>query len=276
MKSLRKPFFMFCGLVLLASLLHAEDVTTTDGQVFSNTTIRRSGSMIMIKILLPGSTSMMEMGLPIARIAKIGFAEPPELAKAKDAASKGNAQEVLNLTGASMTAQANFKDVPGSWWFSLAQLRLLALASLGKDVETANLAREIGATKAPGSETLARGGTLFAALASSDTEAISVGAKGLPRIGGDTGSALAQLALGRALYIKRDYAAALRAFLTIKIFYPSLALLQPPSLLGVANSYVGLEDPKRALQTFQDIVSLWPDSPQATEAKKRADILSHS
>ncbi len=276
MKNLKNPFLMLSGMLLMAALLHAEDVTTTDGQVFSNTTLRRSGSMIMIKVLLPGSTSMMEMGLPIARIAKIGFAEPPELAKAKEAASKGNAQEVLKLTATSISAQADFKDVPGSWWFPMAQLRLLALASLGKDLETANLAREIGATKAPGSDTLSRGGTLFAALASSDTEAVSVGAKGLPRIGGDLGSALAQLALGRALYLKRDYQGALRAFLTIKIFYPSVALLQPPALMGSATSYVGLEDPKRALQAFTEVVSLWPDSPQAAEAKKRADILSHS
>lgn len=277
MKSFFSPLlFILAGIALNLTTLEAEDVTTTDGQVYLNTTIRRSGSLVMIKVPVQGSSSMVEMGLPIARIAKVNFPEPPELAKTKDAASKGNALEVIKLTTAYVTDQAAYKDIQGSWWFAMAQLRLMALASTAKDAETANLAREIGAVKNPGADSLARAGTLFASLVSSDTEAVIVGAKALPRIGGDQGSALAQLALGRALAIKRNYADSLRAFLVIKIFYPSVALLQPPALLGAANAYVGLADPKRAIQTFNEIVESWPDAPQVPEAKKRSEILSHS
>lgn len=270
------PLLTLCMIALAGATLHAEDVTTTDGKVYPNTTLRRSGSLVMLKVALEGSTSMIEMGLPIARIAKVSFPEPPELAKALAAASKGNAQEVINLTSSYISNQTAFKDLPGSWWPAMAQVRLLALASAGKDAETANLAREIGAAKTPIAESLARGGTLFASLVSSDLEAVITGAKSLPAIGGDQGSALAQLALGRALALKKDYAGALRAFLTVKIFYPSVNLLQPAAMLGAANSYVGLADPKRAMQTFNAIVENWPDSPQVPEAKKRAAILSHS
>jgi TolA-binding protein len=81
--------------------------------------------------------------------------------------------------------------------------------------------------------------------------------------------------LGKALLQKKDFPAALRAFLTIKVFYPSLGLLQPPVLAGAAEAYQGLKDEKRAAQSYDDIVKNWPDSPQAPAAKKKTEILSH-
>jgi len=259
----------------LAAIASAEEITTTDGQVYNSSTIRRSRDMIMVKVSMEGGTSAVEMGLPLARIAKVNFAEPPELAKAIAAASKGNATEVLSLTDDYVSKQGDLKDVPGSWWLEMARLRLLALASTGKDNECADLARQIGAIKSPSAESLSKAGTLFSPLATSDLNAVALEAKALPRLGGDQGSPLAQLALGKALLQKKDYPAALRAFLTIKVFYPSVTLLQPSALAGVADAYMGLKDEKRAAQSYTDIVSGWPDSPQAPMAKKKTEILAH-
>jgi hypothetical protein len=265
---------VLCGVFVLASGgLLAEDITTTDGQVYPNASMRRAGAMVMIKVSIPGGTSMVEMGLQPARIAKINFKEPPELAKALAAAAKANANEVLNLTGAYVVKEGDYKDLPGSWWPEMARLRLLALAAVSKDTECAELARQIGALQIPWAEALSRGGALFAPLSSSDTEAVVVGAKSLPRLGGDQGSALAQLALARALLLKKDYTGAIRAFLTVKVFYPSVALLQPSALMGSSTTYVALKDEKRAVQSLNEIVTDWPDSPQATEAKKKSEAL---
>jgi len=260
---------------LAASCLRAEDITTTGGLTYTNSTVRRVGDKIMIKVTMEGTTSSVETALPISQIAKVSYAEPPELAKAITDASKGNASSVLSLTADYVAKQGDLKDVPGSWWFEMARRRLLALASSGKDAECGDLARQIGAIKNPSAESLARGGTLFSPLSSGDVEAVLVGAKALPRLGGDQGSALAQLALGKACLKKKDFSAALRAFLTIKVFYPSAALLQPPALAGAAEAYVGLKDEKRAAQCYDDILRDWPDSPQAPLAKKKAEILAH-
>ena len=231
--------------------------------------------MIMIKVTMEGGTGVIEMGLPISRIAKVSFVEPPELAKAIAAASKGNAQEVLSLTGDYVPKQGDLKDVPGSWWPEMARLRLLALAASGKYSECADLARQIGALRSPSAESLSRAGALFSPLSSSDLAAVLVGAKALPRLGGDQGSALAQIVLGKALLQKKDFTGAIRAFLTVKVFYPSVGLLQAPALLGAAESYIGLKDEKRAAQCYNDILKDWPDSPQAPMAKKKEEILSH-
>jgi hypothetical protein len=255
-----------------ACILRAENVTLTDGQVYANTTLRKAGSNVMIQVVMPGGGSM-EMGLPLARIAKVSFAEPPELDKASDAASSGNATEVLALTEAFVAKQGDLKEIPGSWWPQMARLRLYALAASGKDADAAALAREIGAINNPASESLARGGALFGPLASGDTAAVVVGAKALPAIGGDAGSALAQLALGRALLAKKDFAGAIRAFLTIKVFYPSPAMLQPAALLGAVKAYEGLKDDKRTVSTLNEIVENYSASPQATEAKKMIEAL---
>ena len=260
---------------LAAVTLPAQDITTTDGQTYIKPTIRRSGEMIMIKMIMEGGTSAVEMGLPISRIAKVAFPEPPELAKAIAAAAKGNAAEVLTLTADFVAKQGDLKDVPGSWWPEMARLRLLSLAASGNDAECAELARQIGAVKNPAMESLSRAGTLFSPLKSSDLQAVLVGANALPRIGGDQGSALAQLVLGKALLQKKDFPAALRAFLTIKVFYPSLSMLQAPALAGAAEAYAGLKDEKRVAQSYDDIVKNWPDSPQAAMAKKKVEILSH-
>lgn len=271
----KMKFTLLPGIMVLgAGLLCAEEVTTTEGTVYPNTTLRRSGSTIMIRVTMPDTSGTVEMGLPIARIAKVAFPEPPELAKAITAASKGNAKEVLALTGDYVAKQGEFKDLPGSWWPEMAKIRLLALAASGQDTEAANLARELGSLNAPGTESLSRSGTLLAPLASGESEAVILGVKGLPKTGGDQGAALGQLALGRALLLKKDYPGAMRAFLTVKVFHPSLGLLQPAALMGASEAYLGLKDEKRAAQTFEEITTVWPDSPQAPEAKKRAEALT--
>lgn len=255
--------------------LRAQDLTTTDGQVYPNAALRRAGEMIMVKASVQGGTGVVEIGIPMARIAKVAFPEPPELAKAIAAAAKANATEVETLTGPFVESQADLKDLPGSWWPEMARLRLLALAALGKDSDCLDLARRIGTLKTSSADLLSRAGALFGPLVSSDVQAVIVGAKALPRIGGDQGSALAQLALGRALLIKKDYLGALRAFLTIKVFYPALALLQPPALYGASDAYIGMKDTKRAAQSLTELATDWPDSPLAAGAKKKAEGLSH-
>jgi tetratricopeptide (TPR) repeat protein len=229
----------------------------------------------MIKVTTDNG-GLIEVGLPISRITKIAFAEPPELAAAKAAAATGNANAVLSLTESYVSTQGDFKEVSGSWWLEMAKLRLFALAATGKDAETAPLASQIGSLSVDGNDMLLSGGTLFTPLSVGDTEAVLVGAKALPRIGSSQGAALAQLALGRALLVKKDYVGALRAFLTIKVFYPSLVLLQPEALYGAANAYVGLKDTKRALQTLQEIQKSFPETLQASEAKKLESDISKS
>ena len=83
----------------------------------------------MLKMPVPNGTGMMEMGLPLVRIAKVKFPEPPELAKATAVAAKGDAEQVLLLTEKYVSGQGEFKDIQGSWWFEMARLRLLALAA---------------------------------------------------------------------------------------------------------------------------------------------------
>jgi|GEM_PF-728226 len=256
------------------SSLPAQDLTTTDGQFYPKATLRRNGEMIMVKATVAGGTGNIEMGVPVAKIAKIAFPEPPELAKAITAASKASADEVLTLTGPYVEGQADCRDLPGSWWPEMARLRLLALVSVSKDAECAELARKIGTLKTPWSDSISRAGALFGPLASSDIQAVIVGSKGFTRVGGDQGSALVQVALGRALLSKKDWLGALRAFLTVRVFYPAVALLQPPALSGASDAYIGLKDAKRAARALADLAAEWPDSPLAAVAKKRAEGLS--
>lgn len=268
-------YVLLLALAWSCQSLHAVEIIKSDGQVYTSSSIRRSGAMVMIKITTPEG-GMIEMGIPATSITKVVLPEPPELTKALTAAASSSASEVITLTGDYVAKQAEFKDLPGSWWPEMARLRLLALAGTGKDADAATLAREVGAINTTDAGVLSRGGTLLANLQSGDNEAVVVGAKSLPRIGGGQGAALAQLALGRALLAKKDYQGALRAFLTIKVFYPSAALIQPAARIGAGQAYIGLKDEKRAVQSFREVSESYPASPLVPEAKKLADSLSKS
>ena len=265
---------LMAALCFAASFAGAQEITTSDGKVYSTTSLKRSGNAILIKITAEGGGSI-EMGLPVSRITKIAFVAPPELAQAQEATAVGNATEVLALTDSYVSSEVDFKEIPGSWWPQMAKLRLMALVAAEKDVEAAALARQIGSLNTPDSNTLSRGGTLFASLNSGDTEAVVLGAKGLTKASGD-GAALTQIALGRAMLAKMDYVQALRAFLTVKVFYPSLMLLQPEVLLGAAKAYVGLGDTKRALLSLKEIETNFPHSVQAPKGKKLKEDISKS
>jgi hypothetical protein len=265
---------LMAGLCFVASFAGAQEITTSDGKVYSTTSLKRSGNAILIKISADAGGSI-EMGLPVSRITKVAFAEPPELSQAQEATAAGNATEVLALTDSYVSSQVDFKDITGSWWPQMAKLRLMALVAVEKNAEAAALARQIGSLNTPDSNTLSRGGTLFASLESGDSGAVVLGAKGLPKASGD-GAALAQVALGRAMLAKMDYVQALRAFLTVKVFYPSMMMLQPEVLFGAAQAYVGLGDTKRALLSLNEIETNFPHSIQAPKAKKMAENLSKS
>ena len=270
--TLALPASGLIGLILLLFIfsgrLAAEDVVTIEGQLYSNVTLRRAGALVMIKLpAAPGASAGVEMGLPAARIAKVTFVRPPELDKAVVAAGKGDASQVISLTESYLASQAQFKDLPGSPWFEMARLRLLALAASGKDAQTVELARQISPLQFPGADSIAR----FGALGASDPDAVIAGANGLPKVADDMVTPLVQLALGRALLLKKDAVPALKTFLAIKVFSPSVDLLQAPALMGAAECYIRIKDPKRAAQSWGEIAVEWPDSPLAPEAKKKAE-----
>jgi tetratricopeptide (TPR) repeat protein len=253
-------------LLTLAPLmpLAAQQVVTTDGQVYPETSLRRSGQTLLMKVAGTG----VEMGVPLTRISKVDFPEPSTYAKAREAAEAGKAAEVLGSTGDFVASQGEFRDVPGSWWPKMASLRLLALAASGRDAEAAALAKDLGDAGTPAARSLSKGGLLLGQLQQGD--AVVAGAKGLPRAGGDQGSALAQFALGKVLLKKNDDPGALKAFLSITVFYPSCTLLQAPALQGAAEAYLGMKDTRRAAECYDRIVSEWPGSPQSREAAKKA------
>ena len=265
-------------LIGLASAVAQEvpTITATDGTVYSTSTIRRSNNTVFIKIPAAQGSGVIEIGLPLSKIAKLDMPAPSDLRIAIAAGKAGDTDEVISRTQTNIDSEADLKDVPGSWWPEIAKVRLLALAASGRYADTSDLAGKIGVLTNETATTLSRGGTLFGSVASSDTEAVVVGAEAIPRLSGEPGAALAQLALGQALLMKKDYPGALKAFLTIKVFYPSLTLLQPAALMGAANCYIGLDDDKRALQALIELQDNYPRSPQAGDAKKMEKNLSKS
>jgi hypothetical protein len=273
MKLSGKSIRCLCSLMLVVAggSLRAEEITLDDGQVLSSDAFRRSGSSIMLRITT-AQGGVIETGYPVSRIVRIAFAEPPELTRVMEASSAGNAGAVLSMTGDYVASKADFADIPGSWWPRVARIRLMALVASGKDAEAAELAGKIASSGVAADAPLAGAGALFGILSSRNPDAVIAAATPLTKSEGEAG-ALAQIALGRAFLLKKDYQGALRAFLGVRVFHPSLALLQPPALSGAADAYIGLKDEKRAILSLREIHLEYPDSPLAPGAKKREEGL---
>ena len=84
----------------------------------------------------------------------------------------------------------------------------------------------------------------------------------------------AWLTVGQAKLALRDYKDALLAFLHVPVYTPDRVLLMPPAMLGSAGAYLGLDDGQRAQAALQEMMTAYPNSPEAAEAKDRLQKLA--
>ncbi len=66
---------------------------------------------------------------------------------------------------------------------------------------------------------------------------------------------------------EHEFADALLDYLSITIFYPEHNPLAPKALWGAGQSYAKLKDQLNATKTYQELISTYPDSPEASLAK---------
>ncbi len=247
-----------------------------DGRTISTTGVRLAGTALMAKVKLDNGSEG-EAGYEVSSLARVDFPDPGQLKIASDLLAQGRAEDALKQLGPVLAYYAPFRDLPGSWWSALALTQLEALNRLGRDGEADALAAELGRLAAP-SPTVLRAVKIRQGLslerAGKHTEALAV----LEPVARDEASPPqtlpdAWLGMGAANLALGKNKAALLAYLHVPVYVPERAVVMAPALLGSAVAYGRLNDNPRAKEALQQLVTAYPNSREATEAKDRLRAL---
>ena len=247
-----------------------------DGRSVPTAGLRREGRALMAKVKLDNGSDG-EAGYDLTNITRVDFPDPGQLKIASDLLAQGRADDALKQLAPVLAYYAPFRDVPGSWWTTLAVTQLEAFNRLGRDAEADTVAAELGrlpgappdvlrAVKIRQGLSLERTGKHQEALAALEPVARDESAP--PQTLSEAWLAMgsANLALGRNK-------AALLAYLHVPVYVPERALVMAPALLGSAVAYGRLNDNTRARESLQELVATYPNSREATEAKDRLRTL---
>ena len=268
-------FIADCGVLLLLMVVtghsaraRAQNIELKSGQIVETTGVHRVGDNIMGKIMVGASPG--EIGYPITAIARIDFAEPAALQTARELLSQGQPEKALTQIEPVVKYYEPFKMIPGAWWAPAALVKVSAFAGLKKDIDAEVLAKEIRSTVSDPDISRAAELRLAAGFIRREQfeKAIQICDAAIHESTDESVLAEAWTRKGDALTAQRRWDDALAAYLHVPIFYQDEKLFLPSAILGSARSYRRLDDNEHARRAFNELISSFPKSAEASVAQK--------
>jgi tetratricopeptide (TPR) repeat protein len=243
-----------------------------DGRVVTTPNLARSGSNIMTTVSVGAGSG--QVGYPVDSIARIDFAEPPQLNTARTLLAQGKIVEAQALASVVMNHFAPYRDVPGSFWADAAALSVPALVSVGREQDADRVIADM--VQSPDVKTQLLGKVQQAASGARKgrhEEALVVYDEAIAQSTDPETLAVAWLNKGHSLLASNQWEPALLAYLRLPVLYPDRALWLPPALLGSARAFEALEDFPEAEARLNALLRDYPESPSATAAKAALERL---
>ena len=265
-RSLRLVLLLVIVLVLDQSAL-AQTIILKTGQRVETQGVRRSADKIMGKIEVAGRTG--EVGHAISAIAKIEFPEPQGLKNASQLLSQGQPDKALAEINPVVAFYDQFRDIPGSWWGEAAIIRVSALAAMGREIEAETLALQIQKISTDPETARAVSLRIASALVKKEQydKALQICEAAIKDSTRPDVLADAWVMKGHVLLAKKEWDAALLAYLRVPVFYRDEQLQMPPALLGSARAYRRLDDKDRAKRALKELTDKFPKSSEAAVAQ---------
>lgn len=254
--------------ILAGTQVFAQNIVLKDGRVVAGQNLRRSGASVLSQTQVGAAVG--DVGYAVASIAKIEFAEPPEIAAATELLLAGKASEALGKIDPVVKAQGPFKDIEGNWWAQAAQVKLSALAVIpSSEADSEVLISDMLSTNTDPEVVLYARVRRAANLAGkgSSKQAIEVCEAVIKESKRKATIAEAWYTKGISLLQQNDFDSALLALLHIPVYYPDQKLLMPGVLFKCAKAYSGNEDYANAISTLEDLIKSYPGSPEAAAGK---------
>jgi tetratricopeptide (TPR) repeat protein len=237
------------------------------GQVVATDTVTRNGDMLTVTVKTPsGGTG--QIAFQVSDVAQLTLPAPPALASASDLLAKGHADQALAQIDPIVAFQETLRDIPGNWWTKTALVKSSALVALNRTSEAVPILQDIMSTTKDAEIQLATKLQLALITPPKDpTEAMagydaviaqSFDAKTLTQ---------AWIAEGDLHFAQHEFDEALLAYLTVPVFYSDHNPMMPKALWGVAQSYAKLKDAQNQEKTMHELISDYPDAPEASLAQ---------
>jgi hypothetical protein len=258
MKTVAKAALVWLGLMVGGfPAAQAEDLLLKDGNLIRGVGIRREGQFLFAK-----PEAGQEQIVPLANVARITFRESQGLRDARLAFKDGESRSIISNTGSELTYHRIWVDMPGSVWLPIMELRVPALAAAGRPDDVAELIREWVATGNPDLDTAVALMKLKESKAPKEElmKAYTAATAGNPST---LTAAIAWLELGNLALEARDWAAAIRNFVSVQVFAPKWRPLHPSAMLGCVKACVGNEQPDHAVPFLEDLKNEFPKSSQS-------------
>jgi tetratricopeptide (TPR) repeat protein len=164
--------------------------------------------------------------------------------------------------------QKTLRDVPGNWWAQAALVEVSTLLGLKRNDDARALATEITANSHD-PEILASAKLAVTMITSFGTPQEALAAyDGIINDSADSRSlSQAWISKGDIYLDQHQFDDALLAYMTVIVFYPADNPLIPKALWGTSRAYLKLKDTAHALTACQELISKYPDTPEASLAK---------
>ena len=264
-----KPLAFLLLLLLLSGIsdVSAQTILLKNGTTVSADELTRHGDMIMTSIRTStGGTG--QIGYQVSDVAQLNLPPPAALAATTDLMARGEYDQALAQIAPVVDFQKTIQDIPGNYWAKAALLESAALSALKREGDAQALLNEIiGVSKDAQVLTDAR---LQLALIMKVTDPKEAIASYDAIISGSSDSQTltrAWIAEGDIHMAEHEFADALLDYLSVTVFYPQHNPLAPKALWGAGQSYAKLKDMPNATKTYQELISTYPDSPEAFLAK---------
>lgn len=260
---------LVCALALAGvASASAQKIILKTGKTVEGQSIKRAGTSIMTTVRV--GESLGTVGYTVDTIERIEFPEPPEIAAANELLLAGKPAQALTRINPVLAAQAPFRDIPGSWWDRAASIKLSALTALRLDDQIPDLITDLARYgKDPEVTRTARIYQARAQVRKKEFDGALATAKTvITESRSPETLANAWIIVGQVELARKDYRAALLAFLRVPVFYPEAQIAMPAALLGAARAYEGIEDFQRSKDTLDELARSFAASPEANDSKE--------
>ena len=246
--------------ILSGGLCRAEDIFFKDGLKLSGVEIRRDGQFIMAK-------SGPEEARPYAinTIKHIVFHDSPAIREAREALQDGDFRTVLDKTLPELPYHKEWREMPGSIWPSIMKMRVQAAAVSTRDGDLKEAIKDWWKTQDTDLENAV---ALLKQKVNGDSGFLAACKAAAETNRGDLPCAIGYLELGNKAFDAGEWPAAMRAYVSLQIFAPSLRMFHPPALLGAVKVGSAKQQKAQTISFAERLKTEYPKSPQAKMLEK--------
>jgi tetratricopeptide (TPR) repeat protein len=263
MKRLAFLLFILTGI----SGVSAQTILLKNGATVPANELVRKDDMLMTSVKSP-TGSMGQVGFYASDVTELNLPVPDAVGTAANLMAKGEFDRALGQIEPVVAYQKTIRDIPGNWWAKTALVEVSALLGLNRVADAVALVNEIaGYSKDPEILTSAKVQIALATKFTDPQQAIAAFDAIISQSSEPQTLSQAWIAEGAIHFGQHEFDEALLAYLTVTVFYPEHNPLVPKALWGAGQAYAKLKDASHATKTYQELISTYPDSPEASLAK---------